>query len=83
MFCVERDAEWFNRRMRFLFEALIITLKGHQFLVRLLMTVCVQMPLGRMEWPADLGKAVVFLCSPDAAYITGALRLWCCPCSYV
>eukprot|EP00698_Gefionella_okellyi_P015665 TRINITY_DN4433_c0_g1_i1.p1 TRINITY_DN4433_c0_g1~~TRINITY_DN4433_c0_g1_i1.p1 ORF type:complete len:487 (+),score=97.65 TRINITY_DN4433_c0_g1_i1:28-1461(+) len=31
-----------------------------------------QMPLRRMEYPVDLGKAAVFLASDDAAYITGA-----------
>jgi len=30
------------------------------------------MPLGRMEYPKDLGKAVAFLASDDAAYIAGA-----------
>jgi 3-oxoacyl-[acyl-carrier protein] reductase len=30
-----------------------------------------QIPLGRLGQPADIGAAVAFLCSPDAAYITG------------
>jgi 3-oxoacyl-[acyl-carrier protein] reductase len=30
-----------------------------------------QIPLGRLGQPADIAAAVAFLCSPDAAYITG------------
>jgi len=30
-----------------------------------------QIPLGRLGQPADVAAAVAFLCSPDAAYITG------------
>jgi 3-oxoacyl-[acyl-carrier protein] reductase len=30
-----------------------------------------QIPLGRLGQPADIAGAVAFLCSPDAAYITG------------
>jgi 3-oxoacyl-[acyl-carrier protein] reductase len=30
-----------------------------------------QIPLGRLGEPADIAAAVAFLCSPDAAYITG------------
>ena len=31
-----------------------------------------QMPWGRLGKPSEIGKAVVFLCSDDAAYITGS-----------
>ena len=31
-----------------------------------------QMPLGRLSMPADMGKAAVWLCSEEAAYVTGA-----------
>jgi NAD(P)-dependent dehydrogenase (short-subunit alcohol dehydrogenase family) len=31
-----------------------------------------QMPLGRLSMPEDIGKAVVWLCSDEAAYVTGA-----------
>ncbi len=31
-----------------------------------------QMPLGRLSMPADVGKAAVWLCSEEAAYVTGA-----------
>jgi NAD(P)-dependent dehydrogenase (short-subunit alcohol dehydrogenase family) len=31
----------------------------------------VKIPLGRLEMPADVANAVLFLCSPDASYITG------------
>jgi len=31
-----------------------------------------QMPLGRLSMPADIGKAAVWLCSDEAAYVTGA-----------
>jgi 3-oxoacyl-[acyl-carrier protein] reductase len=30
-----------------------------------------QIPLGRLGQPADIAAAVAFLCSPDAAYVTG------------
>jgi len=30
-----------------------------------------RIPLGRIESPDDIASAVSFLCSPDAAYITG------------
>jgi NAD(P)-dependent dehydrogenase (short-subunit alcohol dehydrogenase family) len=30
-----------------------------------------RIPLGRLESPDDVAGAVSFLCSPDAAYITG------------
>jgi NAD(P)-dependent dehydrogenase (short-subunit alcohol dehydrogenase family) len=30
-----------------------------------------RIPLGRLESPHDVAAAVSFLCSPDAAYITG------------
>jgi NAD(P)-dependent dehydrogenase (short-subunit alcohol dehydrogenase family) len=30
-------------------------------------------PLGRMCEPEDMAKAILFLCSPDAAMITGAI----------
>jgi NAD(P)-dependent dehydrogenase (short-subunit alcohol dehydrogenase family) len=30
-----------------------------------------RIPLGRVETPEDVAGAVSFLCSPDAAYITG------------
>jgi NAD(P)-dependent dehydrogenase (short-subunit alcohol dehydrogenase family) len=30
-----------------------------------------RIPLGRIESPDDVASAVSFLCSPDAAYITG------------
>lgn len=30
------------------------------------------MPLGRLSMPEDMGKAVVWLCSDEAAYVTGA-----------
>jgi NAD(P)-dependent dehydrogenase (short-subunit alcohol dehydrogenase family) len=30
-----------------------------------------RIPLGRIETPDDIASAVSFLCSPDAAYITG------------
>ena len=30
------------------------------------------MPLGRLGYPIDLGRAAVFLASDDAAYVTGA-----------
>jgi glucose 1-dehydrogenase len=30
------------------------------------------LPWGRLGTPTDIGKAVVFLCSDDADYITGA-----------
>jgi NAD(P)-dependent dehydrogenase (short-subunit alcohol dehydrogenase family) len=30
-----------------------------------------RIPLGRIETPDDVAGAVSFLCSPDAAYITG------------
>jgi NAD(P)-dependent dehydrogenase (short-subunit alcohol dehydrogenase family) len=30
-----------------------------------------RIPLGRIEMPEDVAGAVSFLCSPDAAYITG------------
>ncbi|HVL58404.1 MAG TPA: 3-oxoacyl-ACP reductase FabG [Burkholderiaceae bacterium] len=32
-----------------------------------------QIPLGRLGQPADVAAAVAFLCSPQAAYITGAV----------
>merc|ERR1719401_90190 len=31
-----------------------------------------EMPLGRLAMPEDVGKAVVWLCSDEAAYVTGA-----------
>jgi glucose 1-dehydrogenase len=31
-----------------------------------------QMPLGRLSMPEDIGKAAVWLCSDEAAYVTGA-----------
>lgn len=31
-----------------------------------------QMPLGRLAKPADIGAAAVWLCSPEASYITGS-----------
>jgi glucose 1-dehydrogenase len=37
-----------------------------------LATVATRLPLGRLGTPADVAAAVDFLCSPDAAYITGA-----------
>ena len=30
-----------------------------------------KIPLGRLEKPEDVAATVSFLCSPDAAYITG------------
>ena len=30
-----------------------------------------RIPLGRLEKPEDVASAVSFLCSPEAAYITG------------
>jgi glucose 1-dehydrogenase len=37
-----------------------------------LVTAGARLPLGRLGRPADVAAAVDFLCSPDAAYITGA-----------
>lgn len=37
-----------------------------------LATAAARLPLGRLGTPADVAAAVDFLCSPDAAYITGA-----------
>ncbi|WP_338013598.1 SDR family oxidoreductase [Aureimonas sp. AU20] len=32
------------------------------------------MPLGRWGTPEDVAGAVLFLCSPEAAFVTGATR---------
>jgi NAD(P)-dependent dehydrogenase (short-subunit alcohol dehydrogenase family) len=32
-------------------------------------------PLGRMQTPEDVARATAFLCSDDAAYMTGATLL--------
>jgi acetoacetyl-CoA reductase len=37
-----------------------------------LQAVCAQIPVGRMGEPADIARAVGFLCAPESAYITGA-----------
>ncbi len=37
-----------------------------------LQAIVAQIPVGRMALPADIARAVVFLCADDAGYITGA-----------
>ena len=34
--------------------------------------ICAQIPAGRMGKPEEIARAVVFLCAPESAYITGA-----------
>lgn len=38
-----------------------------------LSAICSTIPLGRLGAPSEIGKIVAFLCSDDAAYITGQL----------
>lgn len=38
-----------------------------------LSAICSTIPLGRLGSPSEIGKVVAFLCSDDAAYITGQM----------